>query len=101
MKPPSNKYNSEQIIEVTRLLKAMAHPERLIIVKLIDLHKTLNVTNIYTRLHLEQAIVSHHLTLLKSAGVLVAKKDGKVANYSLATTKVSALLTAIDKLIKV
>ena len=68
MKTTTIKYTKEQVIDVIRLLKAMAHPERLAIVKLIEQQKTLTVTEIYVRLKLEQPIVSHHLTILKTAG---------------------------------
>ncbi|MBC7412092.1 MAG: helix-turn-helix transcriptional regulator [Bacteroidia bacterium] len=77
----------------------MAHPERLAIVKLIEQQKTLTVTEIYVRLKLEQPIASHHLTILKTAGVLNGKKDGKTTNYTLSSAKVGSLLTAVYKLI--
>ena len=99
MKTTTIKYTKEQVIDVIRLLKAMAHPERLAIVKLIEQQKTLTVTEIYVRLKLEQPIVSHHLTILKTAGVLNGKKDGKTTNYTLSSAKVASLLTAVYKLI--
>jgi ArsR family transcriptional regulator, virulence genes transcriptional regulator len=94
------KYNKDQLHDVSKLLKAMAHPDRLTIVRLLETQKTLTVTEIYVRLKMEQAVVSHHLTILKSAGVLAAKKEGKTSHYTLASAKVISLLAAVFKLVK-
>ena len=58
------------------LLQALAHPKRLEILNLVA-QKKLTVTEIYSMLDLPQANISQHLTKLKQAGVVSAKRNGK------------------------
>jgi len=43
-----------------------------------------NVGEINTRLKLEQSLLSHHLQVLRRAGVVVSERDGKAVRYRLA-----------------
>jgi ArsR family transcriptional regulator len=43
----------------------------------------INVTDIYTKLRLEQSVVSQHLSALKSIGLIKPRRDGKKIYYSL------------------
>lgn len=62
-------------------LKAIAHPDRLCIVKgLID--NTCNVTKIQECLELPQSTVSQHLSKLKAAGIIVGDRKGLEISYS-------------------
>lgn len=83
----------------TRLLRALAHPRRLEIVNLL-VYKRLNVTDIYDMLDLPQANISQHLTKLKSAGVVAAKRRGKEIYYRLVDKKISRLLPRRLNLLK-
>lgn len=82
------------------MLKAMAHPMRL---KIIDLlrksSQPLTVTEIYTAIELEQAVASHHLSILKNKGILVVTREGKNSCYSLRFETISAILDCIGKCI--
>lgn len=77
-----------QIFELhAELLKALAHPRRLEIVQLLRDQK-LSVTDIYEMLDLPQANISQHLMILRDAGVVSTKRDGKQIIYSLAHPKI-------------
>lgn len=65
------------------LLKALAHPRRLEIVQLLR-DQELCVTDIHRMLDLPQANVSQHLMVLKDAGVVKTRKDGKQVFYQIA-----------------
>lgn len=69
------------------LLKALAHPRRLEIIQLLRENEH-PVTDIHTMLDLPQANISQHLMILKNAGVLVSRRDGKQIFYQLADKKV-------------
>ncbi|MEO1586945.1 MAG: helix-turn-helix domain-containing protein, partial [Bacteroidota bacterium] len=49
----------------SEVLRAIAHPIRIAIVDLLKVHPKLSVTEIHEQLHIEQAIASHHLRILK------------------------------------
>lgn len=70
------------------LLKALAHSRRLEIVQLLR-DQELNVTDIYEMLDLPQANISQHLMILREAGVVTTKRDGKQMVYSLAHPKIA------------
>lgn len=65
------------------LLRAINHPLRLKILKLIDDNKQMTVTRIYTELNMQQAVVSQHLAVLRRAGFLSTKKESKFVYYTL------------------
>jgi len=71
----------QQIFELqAKTLKALAHPRRLEIVQLLQ-DQELAVTDIHQMLDLPQANVSQHLTVLKQAGILKTRKEGKQIFY--------------------
>lgn len=65
-----------------RQLQAIAEPNR---IRIIDCLRTgqKNVTQLATLLKVEIVNVSHHLGVLKSAGLVEDKKDGRFVIYSL------------------
>jgi DNA-binding transcriptional ArsR family regulator len=64
------------------LLSALAAPERLKIVRYLA-DGPHNVTEIVEALAIKPLNVSHHLTVLKTAGLIVGKKKGRFVWYSL------------------
>jgi ArsR family transcriptional regulator, virulence genes transcriptional regulator len=71
------------------LLKALAHPRRLEIIQLLR-ENELPVTDIHTMLDLPQANISQHLMVLREAGVLECRRDGKQMYYRIADQKIIA-----------
>ncbi len=65
------------------LLGALASPERLRIVRLLAGGRR-NVTEIVEALGIPPLNVSHHLTVLRTAGLLTNAKEGRFVYYSLA-----------------
>lgn len=78
-------------------LRAIAHPMRIAIISLLENDIKLNVTEIYLKLHIEQATASHHLNILKSKGVLSSKRSGKQTFYFLKNDILRQILDCIDK----
>lgn len=75
----------EQIFKLqAKTLKALAHSRRLEIVQLLQ-DQELPVTDIHQMLDLPQANVSQHLMILKKAGILETRKDGKQIYYKVVT----------------
>ncbi|MEI6410225.1 MAG: metalloregulator ArsR/SmtB family transcription factor [Bacteroidota bacterium] len=67
----------------TETLRAIAHPHRLLIVEMLHSNQSMNVTEIYEQLGIEQAVASHHLRILKDRGVVNVRRDGKNSYYTL------------------
>lgn len=65
-----------------RVFKAMSDPCRLAILKLLK-EGELCVCEIMTALDRPQSSTSHHLSILKNAGLVKERKDGKWSHYRL------------------
>ncbi len=78
-------------------LRAIAHPVRIAILGMLKEEEKLSVTEIYTRLSIEQAAASHHLNILKGKGLLGSKRSGKKIFYSLKEENVNKLIDCVNQ----
>jgi DNA-binding transcriptional ArsR family regulator len=65
------------------VLKALKHPLRSQMLKLIHERQPITVTEIYTRLGIEQSIASIHLSVLRQARFVSTERKGKQIFYSI------------------
>ena len=78
-------------------LRAISHPMRIAIIGLLEATEKLNVTEIYTKLKIEQAAASHHLNILKIKGVLASRRSGKQTFYFLKEGAVEQITECVNK----
>lgn len=83
----------------TETLRAIAHPQRLLIMDILFHEKSLNVTEIYEKLGVEQAVASHHLRILKDRGVVQVRRDGKNSIYSLTDDRYFKIIQVLNELL--
>ena len=85
---PATENNPELQIDTLRfkkasiVLRAINHKLRQIILKLIGERNNITVTEIFQVLHLEQSVASQHLAVLRKAGLVKTKREGKFIYYS-------------------
>ena len=96
MKKAEVKINNETLQDSAEILRALAHPLRMQILEFIDKHKTINVNKIYNTLKLEQSITSQHLRILRLAGIVSTKREGKFIHYTINYGKIAQVTKAID-----
>ncbi|MCE1200981.1 MAG: metalloregulator ArsR/SmtB family transcription factor [Bacteroidia bacterium] len=89
-----NVYKLEQL---SSRLKALAHPVRIAIIEMLTAVPQMSVTEIYSRLEIEQASASHHLNIMKNKGILVARREGKKIYYSLVNESMSDIFRCLGK----
>ena len=75
--------NVDRLESVSNMLKAIAHPMRIAILSLLEKEPQMTVSDIHSKLGIEQASTSHHLGILKDKGILISKRVGKYSYYSL------------------
>jgi ArsR family transcriptional regulator, virulence genes transcriptional regulator len=80
------------------ILRALNHKLRQQIVKLIDEHTKLTVTEIYIKLRLEQSVASQHLAILRRAGVVKTTRDGKFIYYSVNASRIEGIMNCVHSL---
>ncbi len=73
------------------VFKALNDPTRREILELLK-NKDLTAGEIAEQFHISWPSVSHHLELLKRAGLVIALKEGQYIYYSLNTTVVDELM---------
>jgi len=89
--------NLEKLEMAANLMKAIAHPMRIAILKHLEGGKKLTVTEIYELLGIEQSTTSHHLGILKDKGVLCSKRDGKNTYYFLKHEILSQIVDCVNR----
>jgi DNA-binding transcriptional ArsR family regulator len=65
---------------------------------LLEENKRLNVTDIYVKLRLEQAVASQHLAALRWANIVTIERDGRQKYYSLNHGRIEKVVTLLNKL---
>jgi ArsR family transcriptional regulator len=85
----------ESFIELAEILKAIAHPQRLCIVKTLCEKDHLNVGDMQHCLGEAQATVSQHLIRLKAAKIITGKREGTNIYYSIIDERARNLVKAV------
>jgi len=80
-----------------RLFAAISDPVRLRILRLLQQKGALHVTKIYETLSKPQNLVSHHLSCLKTCGLVRVEKKGRLAIYQLAEAEIPQILDWAEK----
>jgi DNA-binding transcriptional ArsR family regulator len=86
----------ESLVSAANMLKAIAHPVRILIVGCLEDGQKKTVTEIHTQLGLEQSAASHHLGILKDRGVLSSKREGKNTWYFLKHENLKTVLSCVS-----
>ena len=81
------------------ILRAMNHKLRQQLLKLIDENQKITVTEIYVNLRLEQSVVSQHLAILRRAGIVITKREGKFIFYSLNYIRIKEINGFVEQLV--
>jgi DNA-binding transcriptional ArsR family regulator len=88
-------YDFATLERATETLRAIAHPQRIQIIEMLHQVGEVNVTEIHTQLGIEQAVVSHHLRILKDKDVVEVRRDGKNSMYRLANQAYFQLISLV------
>ena len=81
--------------ELAHLCKMLSDPNRLSIVFFLLNETELNVTEFCKRLDQSQPAVSHHLALLKQAGILTVRRDGKHNFYAVCRDRFQGVIVQL------
>jgi DNA-binding transcriptional ArsR family regulator len=74
--------NTLDIKKATIQLRAVNHKLRQIMLQYIGQHEKITVTEIFRHLLLEQSVASQHLAVLRKAGFVKTKREGKFIYYT-------------------
>lgn len=92
------KLDDRRLEELADILKAMAHPVRLCILRGLYSEGEKNVTTMQECLKIPQSTVSQHLAILRNKGLIRGKRNGLEICYSISNDTVKDIIkTIIDK----
>ena len=81
------------------ILRALNHQLRQQIIKLLDEHRKMTVTELYVKLRLEQSVASQHLAILRKAGIVTTQRDGKFIFYIINHKRIDEISDFVNELV--
>ena len=79
--------------------KALANEERIEIVRLLKKNDEMFAQDIERRFYLEQSTTSHHLNMLRNAGITKARKEGRKVFYSIDFKKFNKIWSSFGDMV--
>lgn len=94
------KIDAIQLKKAALVFRAVNHKLRQQIIKFINQHGQITVTQIYVKLRLEQSVASQHLAILRKAGFVNTQRDGKFIYYSVNHARIAEIHKVAADLLK-
>lgn len=88
----SSRGGTPAFVAAGELLKALSAPLRAHLVSLLDEHGPMCVHELVESLDVAQPLVSQHLRILRSAGVVVGERSGREVHYRLADEHIAHIV---------
>ncbi|MEO9147660.1 MAG: metalloregulator ArsR/SmtB family transcription factor [Ginsengibacter sp.] len=88
-----------KIKKAALVLRALNHKLRQLILKTIDEHKRITVTELYVKLRLEQSVASQHLAILRKAEIVNTVREGKFIFYTINEDRIADINTFVKSLV--
>ena len=88
----------DQMEHAAKVLKTIAHPVKLEILKILADQEPLDVTTLcgHVGMGCQISMMSHHLAKMKDNGVLTSQKHGKQVFYSIANRNLLNIFSCIE-----
>lgn len=83
---------------VANIFKALAHPTRLQIIKLLK-DRPLCVCDILPHIDSEQSNTSQHLSVLRNQGIVESHKDGLMVIYKIKNPEIYQMIDIVENII--
>ncbi len=94
-----SKIAPSKLMKVARVLKIIAHPVRLEVLRTLELNEPLDVSGLCASIDstCEISMMSHHLSKMKDNGILISEKKGKQVFYSIADRHILSIFECMEK----
>jgi DNA-binding transcriptional ArsR family regulator len=79
------------------LFRALNHALRQKMIQLIHMHGRMTVTELFTKMKLEQSVASNHLALLRSQKLLLTERQQKFVFYSVNYSRLKEVEESVGK----
>ena len=92
-------FDEEYVEEKAEFLYALANPVRLKILALLS-DKEVCVSDLANTMDIKQPNISQHLNILRKAGIIKKKRQGKSICYHIVIQKIKDILNDVDSILK-
>jgi DNA-binding transcriptional ArsR family regulator len=93
--------NMKELDSASEKIRIISHSVRIKILQLLEDHEKLNVTQVYQKLIIPQAMASHELILLLKHCLIRKRRDGNCSYYSLNKEGMKKLIAQMEGLNKI
>ena len=83
--------------KINSFFKALSNEDRFLIVKLLKEKDEAYAQDIERQFYFEQSTTSHHLNMLKKAGIAKSRKEGRKIFYSLDLDNIQIILSQLTE----
>lgn len=92
-------FDDEYLERKAEFIRALGGTMRLKLLEIIGTKKVC-VGEIMKQLNVPQPNISQHLTILRNAGILSKKREGRAVCYKITNPKILDLVKSVDELLK-
>lgn len=96
---PELSFDTIKLKKAALVLRALNHPLRQKILKTVHQKQSMNVTELYKTLKLEQSVASQHLGILRKAGFVSPERNGRIIHYTVNYQRMEELNTLINDIL--
>jgi DNA-binding transcriptional ArsR family regulator len=89
-----------QLKKAALVFRAVNHPLRMEMLRLLHKQQKMDVTSLYVKLRLEQSVASQHLAILRRVGFVSTQREGKKVFYSVNYTRLEDVTKRAKELIQ-
>lgn len=97
--PPELDIQTIELKKAAQVYRAINHPLRQQILKLVHSSMRMTVTELFIKLRLEQSVASQHLAILRKAGFMITEREGKYIFYSVNYNRLKEIQVNCEQLI--
>lgn len=91
---------NEKLKVANEILRALAHPFRMQLLKYIDDNQSIHLGKIYQDVNLDKLITHQHLRILRVANIVIAERKGEDIYFSINYPKLEKTVGAVDKFLE-
>ena len=97
---PALDFQTHPIRKVAHVFRAINHPLRQSMLRLMHKKARMTVTDLYTTLKIEQSVASQHLAILRESAFVTTERNGKRIFYSVNYQRLKQIHLQAEKLLQ-
>ena len=89
--------DNEKLECIANRIRAIGHPQRIAIISLINKNNEVTVSEIQDKIHIDQAVASNHLRILRDQKIVTVTRHGRNKLYSLKNDTLEEVVSYLEE----